>query len=797
MQHPEFQASTVLTHPAAPGVVFSFQNHAWKSTDSGQTWTSLGPPSFCCWYDGDLVLDPANANIMYAAATGSNQIADGIYKSIDGGANWTPVNSGLPASPRFHTLAVDPNNGSVLFAGTQGTNITGLPVDSGIYRTVNGGASWSKLTNGLPAQLKPSQILVHPQQGNIVYASAVGFNNQQGGVYKSVDGGDHWTQLFQENVFAIAVDPTDANIVYAGTWNTSGFYRSLDGGATWSPFNAGLPQSLPIDAIALDPANPRHVFIGSSAGVYEATFGDRRSTGPLLTPAANPSRLSFGTLGVGAVRQQVVQITGVGRLLSSEFNGFVGPNASEFQLNLNSCTNNISEGNSCSVFVSFAPTSEGQKSATLELRFAPGPSPLRILISGTGMSAVNRVIGRVTNGFNSGPVPNTNVTVYNAAGTQVIASAVTDADGTYFTGDLPGGSYRAKTDAAPVFNDQLFNSISCALGCNIAQGTAITLPMTGVTTTSVDFTIFRKTSIAGTISATDSPALAGITVQLRDGSNTIVRNTTTDASGHYQFVDVNESYYNVVTVNPLGYLDTSAFLLSTNPAATQDFVLPLNTPVGSNRNVSPPRGDGSTPVSVRFYNVTTAGKTTLSQTFDPLTLPDGYSAGFPPRTYTLATTAAFTVGVTTCINWGSDSFSDPTHARVLQSVGGVWHDVTSQLDPSSHLVCGVAESLGPFTVAETASTQLPPLACAVEPLLYSISGANLIYVPFVNGPTGTINVYWIDYFARREFWFTLGANSSFTQGTYATHPWLITDALGACRAIYVILPIAAQSIVVP
>jgi hypothetical protein len=200
---------------------------------------------------------------------------------------------------------------------------------------------------------------------------------------------------------------------------------------------------------------------------------------------------------------------------------------------------------------------------------------------------------------------------------------------------------------------------------------------------------------------------------------------------------------------------------------------------------------------VRFYNVTTAGKTTLSQTFTAQTLPSGYASLLPPRTYTLATTATFTVGITVCINWGSDSISDPSHARVMQMVGGVWKDVTSQLYSSLHTACGVAESLGPFTVAETANTQLPPLACALEPLLYSFSGTDLINVPFVNGPSGTINVYWIDYFATRRYWFTLGANSSSTQGTYATHPWLITDAAGACRAIYVILPIASQSIVVP
>jgi len=155
-------------------------------------------------------------------------------------------------------------------------------VPAGIYRTVDGGANWLPLNNGLPATLKPTQIVVAPQDSNIVYAGA----NASGlapfsaaGVYKSTDGGDHWTQVFQENVMAIAVDPADANIVYAGTWNTNGFFRSLDGGATWTQFSLGLPVQPGITAIALDPANPRHVLIGSSSGVYEATFAIHRSTG--------------------------------------------------------------------------------------------------------------------------------------------------------------------------------------------------------------------------------------------------------------------------------------------------------------------------------------------------------------------------------------------------------------------------------------------------------------------------------------------------------------------------------------
>jgi hypothetical protein len=273
MNHPNGSSSTLLTHPFQPGTVYSFQYDAWKSTNHGQTWTDL-TGSRGGWNEGDLAIDLTQPLTIYMAASGSFDPAspDGIYKTTNGGTTWQTMNTGLPSPAAFHALAIHPTNGNIVFAATQGPSRGTLvpAAQQGIYRTTDGGQTWTHLQGGLPTPLSVDQIVIYPQDPNIMFA-AVEMTN--GGIYKSIDGGNTWTRVLAENTNAVAVDPGTPSIVYAGTWNTNGFYVSRDGGANWTTYNAGLPVQAGIEAIALDPANPRRVFIATTAGVYQTTFG--------------------------------------------------------------------------------------------------------------------------------------------------------------------------------------------------------------------------------------------------------------------------------------------------------------------------------------------------------------------------------------------------------------------------------------------------------------------------------------------------------------------------------------------
>jgi photosystem II stability/assembly factor-like uncharacterized protein len=277
MSLPDGVASTLATHVSFPGVVYAFNHDFYKSVDNGMTWTDLNGFTLGGWNEGDFVIDPGPAATIYWAAANywAGTAYDGIYKSTDGGVTWSLMNTGLPSPPEIHTLAINPQDPNVLFAGTAYRNPVVPQPQQGIYRTTDGGQHWTQLHGGLPSPIYVNQIAVHPLQPNIVYAASEMTNS---GIYKSTDGGDTWTRVLSDNSNIVMMDPGSPNIVYAGTWNTNGFYMSRDGGATWTKFNAGLPIEAGIESIALDPSNPRHVIIGTTAGEFHTTFSSMETT---------------------------------------------------------------------------------------------------------------------------------------------------------------------------------------------------------------------------------------------------------------------------------------------------------------------------------------------------------------------------------------------------------------------------------------------------------------------------------------------------------------------------------------
>src|SRR5438045_4091659 len=137
-------------------------------------WTSLGP-------DGGsisaLVIDPQNTRTVYAA-TGS-----GVFKTTDGGASWSQASAGLPG-PFVVTLVIDPQNTSTLYAWG---SLDGVSV----YKSTDGGTSWIPAGSGLPGYgvdlLELPGLVIDPQDSQTLYATA-------GKVYKTTDGGESWTQ---------------------------------------------------------------------------------------------------------------------------------------------------------------------------------------------------------------------------------------------------------------------------------------------------------------------------------------------------------------------------------------------------------------------------------------------------------------------------------------------------------------------------------------------------------------------------------------------------------------------------
>ena len=220
----------------------------YKSNDGGDTWTNIGLGDTRIISDIDI--DPTDTNIIYVSAMGLPSVPDtnrGVYKSIDGGTTWTHILH-INDSSGVNNLVVNPNNPNILYASGWTrirTNQASIVSGSGstIWKSIDGGSSWTELTNGLPgAGSGRTGIAMYAPDPDTLYALYVGSNSQLEGVYRSFDGGANWTAT---NTFSMS------NALGGFGWYFSGIYvnpydyedvfvegiqlwRTTDGGSSWA-----------------------------------------------------------------------------------------------------------------------------------------------------------------------------------------------------------------------------------------------------------------------------------------------------------------------------------------------------------------------------------------------------------------------------------------------------------------------------------------------------------------------------------------------------------------------------------
>ena len=185
-------------------------------------------------------------------------------RALAGVNRWTSL--GPQGPPTIHSIGIHPTQPATVYAGGIG----------GIYKTVDGGGSWSRSVLTAPAEVRA--IVFDPLDPTIVYAAALG-------VAKTTDAGATWTAYSSgiedsfgvPAVFSLVIDPTSRTL-YGGT-AFGDVFRSTDGGVTWQPRRTGLPTS-PRDgvhgarAMAIDPIRPSTVYVGfETGGVYKTTDG--------------------------------------------------------------------------------------------------------------------------------------------------------------------------------------------------------------------------------------------------------------------------------------------------------------------------------------------------------------------------------------------------------------------------------------------------------------------------------------------------------------------------------------------
>ena len=163
----------------------------------------------------------------------------------------------------MNTGLSDLHAGSLVISSVAPATLT-VATDSGIFRLVRGGATWTMANVGITNHTLA--LAVDPQTPGVVYAGTDG-----AGVFRSADAGDHWTAvntgLPYVHVTSLAVDPASKGTIYAGT--DSGVFRSRDSGATWTAANAGITE-WGVNCLVIDPHTPATLYVGTHNGVYRS-----------------------------------------------------------------------------------------------------------------------------------------------------------------------------------------------------------------------------------------------------------------------------------------------------------------------------------------------------------------------------------------------------------------------------------------------------------------------------------------------------------------------------------------------
>jgi hypothetical protein len=230
-----------------------------KSTNRGVSFATSSSGisgGVSCW-NTPFGLSRSNPNVLYFARSI-------VFKTTNAAVSWAGTNGGaaLDGNPSL-CLSIAPTNPDTVFVGT----VPGS-VRPHVFRTTNGGTSWTDVTGTLPNRYY-MDLAVDPNNSRIVYAAIGGFDTTR--VAKSTNAGQTWIDvggtLPNVPTTAIAIDPSNTNHVYAG--NDLGVYVSTSGGGNWLSFNDGFPEAVIVGDLVVSPPNRVLRAATHSNGVYE------------------------------------------------------------------------------------------------------------------------------------------------------------------------------------------------------------------------------------------------------------------------------------------------------------------------------------------------------------------------------------------------------------------------------------------------------------------------------------------------------------------------------------------------
>ena len=300
------RVSDIAGHPTNNKIIYigTAGGGVWKSNDGGVRFNSIFDQY--CQSIGTITVDPKDPDNTVWVGTGeiwtrnSTSIGDGIYLTKDGGRTWKKM--GLENSERISSIQIHPENSNIIYVGVLGA-LWGDSQERGVYKTVDGGATWEKIFY-VDQKTGCTELIMDAKNPAILYATfwehrRTAWSFSSGGtksaMYKSTDGGKTWNTIHNGlpsgklGRIGLAIAPSNNQIMYAAVEaevpEKSGMYRSDDAGASWKHLNNDFGLTVRpfyFSRIVVHPTNPDIVAKAGLFGSYSKDGGNTFSSlGPM------------------------------------------------------------------------------------------------------------------------------------------------------------------------------------------------------------------------------------------------------------------------------------------------------------------------------------------------------------------------------------------------------------------------------------------------------------------------------------------------------------------------------------
>ena len=234
---------------------------------------------------------PSEPNVFYIGA-----VNGGVWKTRDAGRTWQPIFDGQPTQS-VGAIAIAPSDPNIIYvASGEGLRRPDLSVGNGIYRSADGGRTWTH--GGLIDGQQIPEVAVDPRDPNRLFAAVLGHPygpNEERGIYRSRDGGMTWERVLYKDAdtggSAVALDPAHPDVVYAALWQSrlgpwedknefegtnGGLFKSTDGGTSWKRLGGGLPDNLTQINFSIAASAPQRIYAVAGTtepGEYSSAAG--------------------------------------------------------------------------------------------------------------------------------------------------------------------------------------------------------------------------------------------------------------------------------------------------------------------------------------------------------------------------------------------------------------------------------------------------------------------------------------------------------------------------------------------